>query len=594
MILLSMYKLLRNKLRSVRALREEFVHSSASQSLNKKIIASVVFVVFLAQSLALPSLALAQQWWAPTPQEFNQKVNGAPPGEIFGERYTHAQVWWIVYSIINLGFGTDNLKCAADNVGNPEGFNSCVDNARSNAGGGGVFALAGITNNFLYVKPVSGVMYLASVAENMGFPTAYAQEGGFGFTTALQPILSVWAAARNAAYALMTLAVVVLAFMIMFRMKISPQASVTVMSAIPRVIIGLLLITFSFAIAGFVIDMSYVIQGIIAALLRSSNLISNGITGDNGWTVIDVFNQMNNIRDGIVGYGLIIMAYVFVLAVGAGGLVALVTGLVGGGVAALIIIAIALILFLIAAVRIFWIMLRTYVLILFHVIALPFAALGYVASPSGNMFTALLRSLIGNASVFVTITVTTMFAHLVFWNMVGGAALIGRLQAFPLFNPYRSAAVGFPAGGGGMPGFGATDMSSLAIFIGLVILLMGPSIANNVKSLIISGRPAREGFSMAGAGFIGMVGGFAGGQIRQGAMGIAGVNVGNWGLRQYQLGKERGGVFGFIQRGVGMSAISFGQQTAQPYSGRTTGAIKEFRPRGTPEGTMYQDTTSDS
>lgn len=566
-------------------------------SMAKKLLSMLVLFAILGQTLLVPKVALAQAppagaWWAPTPDQFNQKVNdpGIPASEIFGERYTQAQVYWIIYSIINFVTDPNVQACAAgasaaggDAVAKLNSFKSC--NIFSDSRNiGGMFALANVTGSFFY-RPASGVRYLSYVAQKINLPVANAQQAGFGFNTALSPVLTVWAAARDAAYALMILAVIILAFMIMFRTRISPQASVTVQYAIPRILIGLILITFSYAIAGFIIDLSYVVQGIIAALVYQSSLINK-----NGWSIVDTFNQMNAVGTGILSYGLLIIAWAFVIGGGAGIIVGAITG--GAGFVVFIIVAvIAIILFLIALFRTFWLMLRTYVMIIFHVIALPFAALGYVAAPGGNMFMSLLRSLIGNVSVFVTISVVVMFAHLIFWNMAGAQySALSTGVVTGLFNPYRSQALNsFPTGGGGMPGFGEVDLTSIAIFIGLVILLMAPSVANNVKSLIISGRPSREGLGMVGAGFIGGVAGFAGAQIRQGGLGMAGVSMGNWGIRQQQLGRQRGGIVGGIQKSFGLAATNFGNQYAQPYSHRTTGAIREYRPKGTIEGTMHEE-----
>lgn len=474
-------------------------------SMLKKLLASFLLFAVVVVNLALPSVASAQNWWAPTPQDFNQRVNdpAIPPNEIFGERYTQAQVYWIIYSIQNFVFGTEVMECAANAGGTLAAFATCDAFEQLGLLGQsnvdvGVFSLSSVINGFSQ-KPASGVGYITYLSSKVGLPIASAQEGGFGFSTALQPLLTIWTAARNAAYALMTLAVIILAFMVMFRTRISPQASVTVQSAIPRVIIGLLLITFSYAIAGFVIDLSYVVQGVIAALLSTSGLIDEG----SGWDVVDIFNQMNDVGAGVVAYGLVVIAWALVGGLTGGAISAIVTG--GGAIlVAGVIVIIALIIFLIAFVKIFWVMLRTYVMVLFHVIALPFAALGYVASPSGNMFMSLLRSLIGHVSIFVTITVVVMFAHLMFWNMSGAnySALGGSDSVtIGLFNPYRANAQNaFTSPGGGLPGFGATDMSGMGIFIGLVILLMGPSVANNIKSFIITGRGDREGFSMVGIG----------------------------------------------------------------------------------------------
>lgn len=61
-------------------------------------------------------------------------------------------------------------------------------------------------------------------------------------------ILGLWETTRNFALALMSVIMLVIGFMIITRKKINPQAVVTVQTAIPRVIIALILITFSYPI----------------------------------------------------------------------------------------------------------------------------------------------------------------------------------------------------------------------------------------------------------------------------------------------------------------------------------------------------------
>lgn len=482
----------------------------------KKVLTGLVFIALLAQSLALPSTALAQapKWWAPTHREFNEKVNSAPEGEIFGERYTHAQVWWIVYSLINLAFGTSTMECAAEGsnaaanssaaaggaayadclvqngVVPPPGFQSDASlNPKRRPGDWGVLALAAMSDQMISTKPASGSLYVASIAQKiLGVPEANAQEGGFGFD-ALQPLQRVWAAARNAAYALTTLAVVVLAFMIMFRTRISPQAAVTVTSAIPRLIIGLLLIAFSFAIAGFVIDLAYVIQGIISYLIsQTSGLVT---TGQAGLGASDFLNRVNDVATGIVSFGLVTIGTV--LVIGTGPVLAL-SGFTGGLsiVVGMIVIIVILIIFIIALVKVFWLLLRSYVMIMFHIIALPFAALGYIASPSSNLFMSLLRSLIGHVSIFVTISLLVMFAHLVFWNMAGGPIAEAFSSGVPgeILNPYGSTVGGLAGEPSnlGLPAFGGVGSTQIAIFVGLVILLMSTGVASAIRDWITTGR----------------------------------------------------------------------------------------------------------
>jgi len=466
----------------------------------KKILVVLVFVALLVQSLALPTAALANtRWWAPTLDEFSNKVSGAPPGEIFGERYTHAQVFWIIYTIFLFFTDPRMSQCVAINnvvdgilncLGIPPDTIADASNSQnaSTYTPGGILAFAALSDYMLAKRPASGVQYVATKLQDLGIPTAYAQEGGFGFNT-LAPIQTLWAATRNAAYALMTLAVVLLAFMIMFRTRISPQASVSVMTAIPRVIIGLLLITFSFAIAGFIIDLTYVALGIVAALFSGAGLFRDGAS----LTAVEVFNAMNDAGGGLVAMAaaifLMFLAPALIAGAVTGGVLGLTLGPLGGAsglaLGALALLIIVLIVLIIAILRIFWILLRTYLMIILLVIALPFGALGYVASTGTNPFTILLRSLVAQMSVFVTIIISIMLGHVIFWGF--GAAL--PLSTIQFMNPYH-VRVFYDSGlaGFGFPGFSGANPSLLGVFLGIMTLLTGPSLATNVRQWIATGR----------------------------------------------------------------------------------------------------------
>ena len=74
----------------------------------------------------------------------------------------------------------------------------------------------------------------------------YAQ--GIGFS-ALTPTLQVWKAFRNLSYFLFIIIFIVVGFMIMFRAQINPQTVVTVQAALPKIVVTLIMITFSYAIA---------------------------------------------------------------------------------------------------------------------------------------------------------------------------------------------------------------------------------------------------------------------------------------------------------------------------------------------------------
>ncbi|HBP51117.1 MAG: hypothetical protein US68_C0004G0023 [Candidatus Shapirobacteria bacterium GW2011_GWE1_38_10] len=131
---------------------------------------------------------------------------------------------------------------------------------------GGAF---GTMNNMvaaLNTPPASGVEYIAQVRDSFLGKPAYAQGVGFN---GLQFLLPLWRGFRNAVYVLTSIIFIAIGIMIMLRVKISPQAVVTVQSAIPQLITTLILVTFSYAIAGLVIDLFNFIQALVVALLFS-------------------------------------------------------------------------------------------------------------------------------------------------------------------------------------------------------------------------------------------------------------------------------------------------------------------------------------
>ena len=93
----------------------------------------------------------------------------------------------------------------------------------------------------------------------------------------------------NLAYLFFVIVMIIAGFMIMFRHKIGGQAMVTLGNVLPNVIIALVVATFSFAIAGLIIDFGGLIIGLIVDVFDLSdtatsiagfgNLFSNVFTG---------------------------------------------------------------------------------------------------------------------------------------------------------------------------------------------------------------------------------------------------------------------------------------------------------------------------
>ena len=349
----------------------------------KKIVLS--FFVFLLLTLSFVPYVHAQEgtWYNQSFPEWFIKVNDSPPNEIFGERYTAAQVQWIIYGLLYFlvnstgPAGSDALGCLMQKE-----LNECVDAIKkafetfspssSSSSGARSWTVVFTT------RPISTATYLLDIGERLKIvPEAKAQSQGFGFTAA-GPVLKLWKVSRNLTYALLIIVIVAMAFMIMFRVKISPQTVITIQSALPKVILALILITFSYAIAGFLIDLMYVVMGLLAALV-----VNSGISTFDWQTM---FRALTTERNAFVLLSYYLSTFMIALffAFFSGGPVA---GIVGFALVFLLlpIIVLALsIVLIIAALRILWLLLSTYVSILLQIILAPFQILLGTVTPGGG------------------------------------------------------------------------------------------------------------------------------------------------------------------------------------------------------------------
>ena len=157
--------------------------------------------------------------------------------------------------------------------------------------GGAVGSIGNLIASMYSSPPSSSGEYLAYLKSNLGLAEpAYAQQGT-GWQ-ALSPILDVWKAFRNVAYLGFVVVFIVIGFMIMFRAKIDAQTVITVQAALPKIVITLLVITFSYAIAGLMIDLIYIAIYLFVGVFSLSGLISDSssvigkILDQNLWQII--------------------------------------------------------------------------------------------------------------------------------------------------------------------------------------------------------------------------------------------------------------------------------------------------------------------
>lgn len=119
--------------------------------------------------------------------------------------------------------------------------------------------------------PASGLAWAQEGLASSGLiPSAYAAEG-VGFSS-IKGFLTVWTGFRNVALLLLVLLTIILGFMIMFRAKLGGQTAISIEAILPRIVITMILISFSFAIAGFMIDLMYVMIGLVVDMLLGYGL----------------------------------------------------------------------------------------------------------------------------------------------------------------------------------------------------------------------------------------------------------------------------------------------------------------------------------
>ncbi|MBI3290128.1 hypothetical protein HYZ78_01900 [Candidatus Microgenomates bacterium] len=306
---------------------------------------------------------------------------------------------------------------------------------------GGAIGMMGNGIAFLYQNPpASGVTYFADIGKKLNLiQPAYAQGQGFEGLNSTG-IINIWRGFRNLAYVLFVIVFVAMGLAIMFRMQLSPQTVITIQSSLPRIIIALILVTFSFAIAGLLLDLTKVLTGLTEATFNMIGLPSFG----------DAFK---NLLGNIITGGTIVAAFggllVFLGPAGAG-LLTISAGMIGAAITILAVFAI---------LRLLWTFLMAYIGILLRIILGPLIII-FNTLPGKQIFWGWFTGLLADASVFVT--------GYVVWRL-GWVLIVTLGGTFGLPVPLP-------------PGFGVFGL--LQGLLGLGIIFMIPNIANAVKESI--------------------------------------------------------------------------------------------------------------
>ncbi len=497
------------------------------------------FAPFMAAKAAAPTPAPAGTWYNSSFQDWYSKVyDDSNQSEIFGERYTAAQVQWVVYGLLSfLVNQTSNQKLLSCLFKNSANVNACAsllsatpEQLQEMANRPKAPEKPLLSLIFDKNRPMSGVNYVRQKVNNFSIvPEAHAQVVGFGFN-ALQPVQAMWQTSRDLAFGLFVIAAIAFAFMIMFRVKISPQVVISVQTALPKLIGALILVTFSYAIAGFMIDLMYVLYGLFALLGKGFIPFGGSVSASTVFEFITagrVGGGGGGVELGLLGLLLIYLvlfpiSLIITLFLTVGVLGAAVIGVVGTILAPLfailtpitgiIVIVLAIVIVIVIIVQLFKTMfglLKAFTNIILLTIFAPVQIVAGVMFPSFG-FGAWLRSYATNLGVFVLTSVLIFFSYVFLeqgvvlaWEGLGsnlgtgilgflfGQSTIANVGGFFVYNSAWPPLLSASASTGGGTGL-------LMLGVSFVLFTLIPK-ATEVLQGLMSGRPFAYGTAIGEA-----------------------------------------------------------------------------------------------
>jgi len=501
-------------------------------------------VLFLSLGGPLAKTASAQTeptWFRQDFPDWYVKVydtdGGSPADEIFGERYTAAQVEWVVWGLVAFLFNhilpPETAVCILENPEDIDARNDCLGEtlgpimdsivgqmvADNGSDQHSSLASSNLNKSVLSMvfedRPLSGIAYVRQKINPV--KEVYAQQG-FGFQS-LGFIQGLWRGARDVSFFLLILATIVMAFMVMFRVKLSPQTSISVQSAIPKVVFAIILITFSYAIAGFLVDLVYVVIGIFSSLFDAA-LPDIPLVNEAGIYYRMMTEGIPFFGGGVFGLMIIYIPLFFVsflvsITAQAGAFAVIPAILVITYFLTILITILVIFTLILVSVKIVWMLVKTMVAVILLVITGPFYILGGTVLP-GFGFGSWIKQLIANLMVYPVTGAMFMLAYIflgwgmrqTFLNIVGLDNLAVFFQRVGIDTDLSGLAWQPPLLN--FDGNGAQGM--LFCFLSLSVLFLIPKLTDIIKGLI-SGRPYAygtgigealgpvTGFGMAGAAY---------------------------------------------------------------------------------------------
>lgn len=438
------------------------------------------------------------------------------------QKFTNAYLLSLGYSVTTMVAG--EVEITANNEGAITGY---ILKKR-----GFIADIGDITSSMYLNRPVSLQPVISDFLANVNpVKTAEAQTFVFSGQGALSPIYKLWQIVRNISYVFFSVIFIIIAFVILFRQKINGQQYVTVINALPNIIIALVVVTFSYPLAGLLIDIgnisTFVIASLVSDLLPGSTAIvkqlNNAGGGGASLNIITLLIKFfeETFTSGIGGEGATYLGTTIRSIMNVFSAFPLVGPAIGTGLGAILpfflSIAIASAIF-----RLFIGLIMNYVEIIMKVIISPFALIGTALSgPStiGEWVKDMLSNILVFPGVFAGICIVSIFL----FTGTNGCQYTSTSQgtACILWTEGRGTSVGnindtgiryIPA----PIGYYSTDVNGspnpfiLNGLVGLGLLLFLPDMIDIIKKSVKSGKgPDISGDQIKGAfRKIPVVGGF--------------------------------------------------------------------------------------
>lgn len=207
----------------------------------------------------------------------------------------------------------NKIAACVNKSGFPQGNNSTISTNTVPASLLGIVATLSLeAPKAVDAYPVNLAVYVNDIKHDSLILPQEAYASGISEIILGANILGLWKSLRNIAYVFFVLMLVIFGFMVMFRYKIDPQTVITVQAALPKVVINLLLITFSFPLGVLALDLMAMLT--IWGTQLVSSAVGTSIGGLTSTTMVTgLIGSVAKLLVMIPGGGAIVVVLIFVV-----------------------------------------------------------------------------------------------------------------------------------------------------------------------------------------------------------------------------------------------------------------------------------------